>query len=368
MSDVTEAPTQAEIADSLVADEQQPVEQPEALQEVDEQQPIEQEQEQPQETEDWLPTDQDKTFPDDVLLRYAERYGINEQGLTNPQIRQLVVDKINTDIYVQQMQQQNQIEYEEPEPVQEPTPNQTQLTREQYYQNLDRAIAERTDPQNAMDFTKGFVENFLPMFGVPQQEVARYSAAIAPQQAQAFTGWASRHMLNLANTFFGDMLGPRFKEALFQAIPGFDEGAITRWSHGQAWEKVRNSSPQFGKLPHYGTPEFSQTMRAAAERMPEIAEMIDNLQGYDAKQVPKFYGILARIASGQNVDPATLQKAAQSVARSQRRAEIRRTNGNLGSGQSTRGSAGTGSSQFQSNTDIFDDETMGLWQREHGRL
>src|SRR5690348_14878143 len=149
MADVTEAPNQDAIAESLLGPEEQEqqVEQPEAEQpEVQEtqEQPQEQEQLEPEQeaAEDWLPSEQDKVFPDEVLSRYCERYGVDPVALTNPQLRQLLVDKINTDIYVQQLREQEQQQEPEPEAELEPTQAQPQISREQYFSNLERVIAE----------------------------------------------------------------------------------------------------------------------------------------------------------------------------------------------------------------------------------
>ena len=368
MSDITEAPNQDAIAESLMGDEtQQSAEAPEAEQQVDaevQEQPQEQEQqEQVEETaEDWLPTEQDKVFPDEILQRYATRYGLDEAWQANPQLKQLVIDKINSDIYLQQLQQQ---QTEEPEQqIEEPTTEaQPQLSREQYFQNLDRVVQERTDPEVA----KQFHSDFLRAFGVPDAEIAKAS----PQQAMAFTHTASKYMLNLMNTFMGDMLGARLQEQVSQLYPGFGD-MYDRSSHALAWDRVRNSDPGFANLPAYGTKEFSSTLREAASRIPGFDEM----QFTDANGRPlppqqnaeRKYAMLAKIASGQNVDPALLQRAAQAGARNARRADVRRAAGNLGSGKSSSAGATGNASRFQSNQDLFDDETMELYKREHGRL
>ena len=49
----------------------------------------------------WLPDEQQKVFLDDVIARYAKRYGYTaEQIGENPQLRQLLHDKINRDIFL----------------------------------------------------------------------------------------------------------------------------------------------------------------------------------------------------------------------------------------------------------------------------
>ena len=372
MSDVTTAPEQDVIADSLVSEEpqeQQAVEAPEAEQqqvetEVTEQVAEQQTQEQQDETiEDWLPSEQDKTFSDEALLRYAQRYQKDEQWLSDPLNRQILVDKLNSDIYIRQ-QQQEQEQVAEPEPEPEPTRTEPQMTREQYFQNLDRVVQERTDPEVA----KQFHADFLRAFGVPDAEIAK----AGPQQAMAFTHTASKYMLNLMNTFMGDMMGAQLSQQISQAFPGFGD-MYDRSSHALAWDRVRNSDPSFANLPAYGTKDFSKTLRDAASRIPGFDEM--QFTDANGKPLPsqqnaeRKYAMLAKIASGQSVNPQLLQQAAAAGARNARRAEVRRSAGNLGSGKSTTAAGGTkGSSKFQTNDDLFDDDTMERYQQEHGRL
>lgn len=366
MSDITMAPEQDAIAESLLPQDEQTVEQagteqPEAVeQEIQQAEP---EQEVEQETaEDWLPSDQDKVFPDEIYARYAERYGLSPEEAANPQLRQLLTDKINTDIFVRQ-QQQIAEQYQEPEPEPQPEPTQQQLTREQYFANIDRQLAERTDPQVAKDFHAGF----LRTFGVPEAEIAKTS----PQQAMQFTQLMSKYALNLFNTFFPDMLQSQLPQHISTAYPGFGE-MYERSSYAMAWDQVRNSNPQFANLPSYGSKEFSKTLREAAARIPGFDEMqFTDAQG---KALPpqqnamRKYSMLAQIASGQNVDPQLLQKAAAAGASNARRASVRRSAGNLGSGQSANATGRANSSKFQTNQDIFGDDTMEIYQREHGRL
>ena len=52
----------------------------------------------------WLPDDQQKVFPDDVIAKYAKRYGYTEEQIwENPGLRQLLHDKINSDIFLAKM-------------------------------------------------------------------------------------------------------------------------------------------------------------------------------------------------------------------------------------------------------------------------
>jgi hypothetical protein len=363
MSDVTEAPTQDAIAESLLGEPEQQqtaVEQPETEQtqevvETQEQQPLEQEQQSTEETaEDWLPSEQDKVFPDEVIARYAERMGVDANLAQEPTVRQLLVNKLNTDIYLQQLQQQEQQIEPEPEPQPETQP---QVSFEQHFQNLARVVQERTDPQVA----KQFHNEFLSIWQRPEAE-----------QPMALAQVTSKYMLNLVNTFLPDMLQAQLAQQLGQAFPGFGD-MYDRSSHAMAWDRVRNSDPSFANLPAYGTKQFSTTLREAAARIPGFDEM--QFTDQNGKPLPpqqnaeRKYAMLAKIASGQNVNPALLQQAAAAGARNARRADVRRSAGNLGSGQSTTAKGGSRpSSQFQTNEDLFDPETMERYQQEHGRL
>lgn len=368
MADITEAPAQAEIADSLLGPDEQTEQSPvdtgteqEVVQEQAE--PVEQQTEAEETAEDWLPGDQDKVFTDDVLLRYAERYQKDQQWLSDPLNRQLLIDKLNTDIYLRQQQEQ----FEEPEPEYEaeaePTREPQQLpTREQWFQQIENVVRETTDPEVA----KQFHGDFLRAFGVPEAEISK----MPPQQAMQFTQTASKYMLNLISTHLPRLLEAQIGPQLSQAFPGFGD-MYERSSHAMAWDKVRNSDAQFSGLPAYGTKEFSSTLREAASRIPGFDEM--QFTGRDGKALPAMenamrkYSMLAQIAAGRNVDPALLQRAAAAGAQNARRAAVRRSAGNLGSGQSTAGSS-SGSQRFQTNSDLFDDDTMELYRREHGKL
>lgn len=378
MTDIATAPEQDQIAESLLGEpeEQATTQDPGAEEVVEGSEELETEVDpeahelaEDETADDWLPTEQQKVFPDDVVRQYAEkRYPdilrLLDNDPTNGVLRQLLHDKLNTDIFLRaQQQQQDEFQQEEfeTEQQQEPTQQQTQpqITREQYFQNLDRVIAERTDPEVA----KAFHSDFLRAFGVPEAEIAK----VPPQQAMQFTSVASKYMLNLMNTFAGDLIQSQLSTQLGAAFPGFTE-MYERSAYAMAWDRVRNSNQQFSSLPAYGTKEFAQTLREAESRFPEL---VNAFEGPDGKipvaKAGQAYALLAKIASGQAVDPRLVQQAAQAGARNAQRAAHRRSAANLGSGRSTAATQ-RGSSKFQSNADLFDDDTMNLYQKEHGRL
>lgn len=362
--DVTDAPTQEAIAESLLGEpeqqEQTTVEQPEAEQQEalgTQEQPLEQQPEPAQEeVENWLPSDQDKIFPDEVYARYGQRYNLSPEQAQDPLVRQLLHDKINADIFIQQQQEAQQYE-PEPEQQLEPTQAQPQVSMEQHFQNLSRVVAERTDPQVA----KQFHNEFLSIWQRPEAE-----------QPMALAQVTSKYMLNLVNTFLPDMLQAQLSQQLSQAFPGFGD-MYERSSHAMAWDRVRNSDPSFANLPSYGTKEFSTKLRDAASRIPGFDEM--QFTDQNGRPLPpqqnaeRKYAMLAKIASGQNVNPKLLEQAAAAGARNARRADVRRSAGNLGSGQSKAAGGGQPKAgRFQTNSDLFDEDTMELYDSNHGRL
>ena len=365
MSDVTTAVEQDAIADSLLGDQpeagtaqQQPVtETQETQQEV--QPDVEQAQEQVEEqSEDWLPTDQEKVYPDEVLSRYAQRYGFDEGRLSDPLFKQLVIDKINADVYIRQIQEQAQQQFEpEPEPVQQQVQPQPTLTPDQHFAQLQQYAQQNTSPEAALWFHNSFMKSL----GVPDAEIAK----MPRDQAIQFGQMATAGIANVINTIMPTFLQAQLQPLIEQAFPQCGE-MYERSSNAMAWDQVRNSDPRYADLPAYGTKEFSKAMRQAAARIPGFDDLLPERPNFN--EAKRFYSMLAHFAKGGSVDTQLLQQAAATGATNARRAAVRRSAANLGSGQSKAAGGQRPASQFQTNQDIFDDDTMKMWNREHGRL
>lgn len=370
MSDVSMAVEQDAVANSLLGDqpeqtetvEQTPTgtEATEEVEQVESQGEVEQTD---QDAEDWLPSDQDKIFSDDVLLRYATRYQKDEQWLSDPLNRQLLIDKINSDIAIKQRQETQ--EFEVPEVEQEPTQQQPQApqTLEEHLQLLGQWAERNTDPRIAQNFA----DQFMQAFGVTDDKGQPVKAT--PQVAQALTRTMTTFGMNLIQTALPQMIAPM----LDSIMPGFS-GMYYQGARATSWDTIRNSSPQFSELPAYGTKEFVQLCAKLDKEYPALTEMGYTLERANGGQLhgpaaDKFYSTLAKLATKQAVDPNLLQQAAEAGARNARRGEVRRTAGNLGAGKSNGlQNRNASQSQFQTNQDLFDADTMALYKREHGRL
>lgn len=371
MSDVTDAVAQDTIAESLLGPQptqEESAEQPQAGAEaVDQSEQVQAQEtdEQPTEEspEDWLPSDQDKVFPDEVYAKYAQRYQFSPEQATDPLIRQLLHDKINSDIYLRQLQEQEQQqEFAVEEPQQEPTQQQAQQppTFEEHFNRLNGWVQQNTDPRVA----NMFASEFMKAFGV--------NDAVSPQTAQALTRTMSTFGLNLIQTALPQMLAPM----LDSVLPGLSSMYYTG-SRAQSWDSVRNSSPDYANLPAYGSREFMELCARVNSEFPALTEMGTQLEKANGgelhgKAAEKFYSTLAKVASNldkSRVDPQQLLEAARAGAASTRRGQVRKDAGNLGSGQSKglNNNRAVGS-KFQTNADIFDDDTMAIWNKEHGRI
>jgi hypothetical protein len=371
--DITEQATQEELADSLVGEPEEQQEQQvtdtgteEQLAEPEEQDTAE---EQAEEEADYLPNETEKVFPDEVLARYAQRYQKDEKWLADPLNKQLLIDKINSDIFLRAQQQQEQelpeFEEAEPEPEPEPTRQEPQITREQYVTQLQQAVSQKTDPEMAKMIFVGFNK----AFGLSDQEIAA-SMQANPNGAMEFTKILSVGALNLINTFAQEIFGSNLKGWVEQAYPGFDQKFV-RADAAESWDYLRNSV-QDAELPAYGTRDYASQARAigaeiagSAERFEKMVFVGSNGQPLSPQQnlAEKQRMIAERMLSGgqQQVTPAIVAQAVKTGQRIAQRSQTRRDAGNLGSGKSNAKIAATGDDDFFA-------DGIKEYERQHGSL
>lgn len=375
-ADITEAVEQDAIADSLIADmpEQTPAGDEPGEEAVDEP-TLEATDEEGLEEEDdtaWLPTEQERVFPDSTIERYAQgRYpkllemwkNPNTDEDTRQQVRQILHDKLNGDILLSRGTEEP--EEEDIAPVVQP---ETKLpTREEYFNTLRTAVKSRTDPQVAKDF----FTQFNKVFGLTDQQI-QATLKVNPNAATEFTEMFSLYGLNLINTFADQLIWQHLGPQLEQVFPGFQD-MHGRSSNVMAWDRVRNTSEAYQKLPAFGTKEFSTQARTAATKYFGSDDDFENAQFskvVNGQRVPltplenaqKKYGMLAKIMSGQVVDPKLIQTAVRTGANKQRRQQLTRANGRLGTGSNRAQAAPS-----QGEDDLFS-EGLKLYRQEHGAL
>lgn len=348
--DVTEAVTQDQIADSLISEpEGQPTETAPGTETVDEQQGEEQvveqtegEQEQVEDA-DYLPTEQEKVFPAEVIARYAQRYGFTQQMIdANPSLLNVLHDKINTDIYVRQLnerQQQEELEREQQQTQQveqRPTPQQQPVPFTQWQSNAREFIKQNglLNPEVA----KSFSQMFMGAFGLQEKDY--------PQgfNSEAFTEPFVLFGMNLINSLLplyfqapsqneGQNMFQYLTESNYQGLGDLASTSAYR----SAWNSVRSSFPDLAKL-GYGSDEFSDMMERAEQAMPGLQwqKFADqNGRPLSAKaNAERQYQIAARLVLGQKLSPELTREAVQTGQRLARQSQVRRQAGNLGAGNS----------------------------------
>lgn len=378
MADVADAVSQDQLAESLMS----PIEPEESTADNTGagQEPVEEGQQatdpepEQEETDDWLPSEQSKVFPDAELEKYAaKRYPeILEELRAHPEkayLRQILHDKLNTDIHLQN--QQSRQEFEEPEEteVTRTEPTQPQITFEQHLAEVQRIADQVTDPKMAV----AFASQFLQAFGVKE--------APSPEVAQQLTRTMTTFGLNLMNTILPQMLtapmgdNRNFIQSLIeQSYEGFGE-THEQTTYERAWQKAINSDPKFSSLPGFRDKGSDELRIKAAEKYAGSVEDFEAIQfkGKDGKTLSPYqnavkkYSVLARIMAGEKVAPAEALKFIEAGKKAAGRNQQTRSAGSVSSGKSNQ-QISSSSGNFQTNSDLFDAEGVDSYHRQHGRL
>jgi hypothetical protein len=292
-----------------------------------------------EETEsDWLPDEQQKVFPDEVLAKYAARYGRTlEQLQADPQLKQLIQDKINSDIFIQQQKQQQEVE----ELVGKPTPGEQEAeqaaataatTPEQRAQWLENLVTQSVDPKAVEQF--GY--NFLVAAGIdPKDPASKEVLAGAGKIGKALTLGAA----DLLTTLLPNVLPQFLPNVIEQQYPKFGE-MHGRTLYQLAWENVRASKPEFANLPEYGK-GLGPLLEKAQTSIPNFDQIASRITGTPYERAVTLYTLLAGHAAGEKVTPAAVKQALDAGKKQARDAERSRAAGKmLGAGQSTKQFAG----------------------------
>lgn len=290
-----------------------------------------------------LPDEQSKVFPEEVLQEFAaNRYPdlakmLADQSLpeqSRKQVRQILHDKLNGDIYIQKLQQDeepDEAEEETGEPADQPTVDPVKAQQEADLR-LGQFVDQITDPKVAMQFT----EDFTKAFEIKDPQ----------QRALAVTKTLTRGMLNVLRDAIPAYIGGKngylesnVKSYLESNYEGFGDTYKAN-SYQSAWEGIRSSDPKFQSLPAYNTPEWIQAAQEAAAILPgfENAVFTDPKTGNPLSPARNFQkkaeamaNILTR-ARGSAVKEAT--QAVETGKRMAQESAQRKNLGKLGAGQS----------------------------------
>lgn len=310
--------------------------------------------------DDWLPTEQEKEFPLEVLQRYAPRYGYTaEEIAADPRLQVVLKDKLNSDIYVQQLREETEnpnFEETTPEGTEETVadPNTTAQpadAQKEYYQRVD-ALVSKFDPKA----TEELGRNLLSAFGV-NTDVKKLEAMLADPKVDAATKAEVQGAIALVRNAgqVGTTLArgaidlvltslPEILPAVMESIAPGLLGAYQGWSEVNvartAWTEVADArgpqgQPLYSNLPQYGTKEFGAlTVRAERElglKQGALGEMAQ--RGF----VREAYTMVAQVASGQRVSSRDVSRAVNAGRQQERTQQQRRATGRaLGAGSQSR--------------------------------
>lgn len=308
--------------------------------------------------DDWLPTEQEKEFPLEVLQKYAPRYRYTAQEIAaDPRLQEVLKDKLNTDIYVEQLRQET-----ENQGLEETTTEGTEETvtdpaaaaadpHAEYYKRVD-ALAQKVDQK----VTEELGRNLLAAFGI-NTDVKKLEAMLADPKlaAEARTEVQSaialvrnagqvgttlaKGAIDLILTSLPEVL-PQVMEAVAPGLLGAYQGWAEVNTARTAWTEVSQAAngqgqPLYQNLPAYGSKEFA-TLTVRAEKQlgltkGALGEMAS--RGF----IREAYTMVAQVASGQRVSPQAVSRAVSVGRQQERNQQQRRATGRaLGAGQQSR--------------------------------
>jgi hypothetical protein len=286
---------------------------------------------------EWLPSEQLKVFPAEVIAKYAKRFGYSPEDIAaDERLANALSKMINSDIHIAEQKRlaeeaEHAEQEEEPEQELEPTqhtdPVQAQAHREaQINQFVDRV----TDPKVAVKFT----EDFTKAFEIKDPEargvavtkaLTRGITNLFPDLISAFIGGKGGYLENAIANYMG------------QNFEGLGESHAVNARTGVV-DSLRLSNPAFSAMPKFGTPEFE----AAAAKAAKILPGFENVKFYDARgnELPRIEQFknkaeaMFRILTQQPGAVANAAKAIETGRKVERESVQRKSLGKLGAGQS----------------------------------
>ena len=326
--------------------------------------------------DDWLPSEQEKEFPLATLLEFAnKRYG--KLGLTaelveqNPGIQEMLKQNLNAEILARSGAHAEADEEAEgfvlPDDEEEASEETTETAtatdsdpRKAHYQAVD-AIVGAIDQKEIEEFGRevlGAMQVNVDPKLIEQQRKILVSEKATPQQRQAAqdyinlvsgAGNLGKVMARRQADFLLSVMPRLLPQMIEQAFPGSTrrhqvQMAAEYWSELKG-TKGKDGKPMFSNLPAFGTDQYRALLQKVERQLGfaagGLAEMQFSKNGRPLTAEQRDRALLrmvAKVASGQRLDPALVNQAAEAGKTAQKKADQRRKNaGALGSGQTAGG-------------------------------
>jgi hypothetical protein len=324
--------------------------------------------------DDWLPTEQEKQFPLETLVKYAEKRGYKwtaDQIAKDGDLQKLLKDKLNSDIFIQKSQNEQQDdsgaeldenqfdETAEPEVAAEPVATTQTDPKKAYYESIESIVSTQLDPASINELGKGLLDAFgvntdtqklQQMLANPKlspEERAETQGALALAQNAGKIGQViARGGVDLVKTVLPRLL----PELIEQIYPGTQK-RYEMGVYADAWQKVtsavgKDGKPIYSNLPAYGSKEFRE-MAFKAERQLGLPQgglrhlVIKDSNGTPVpleQQAQAKYRMIAKVSQGQKISPQTVAAAVQTGKRQATEIAQKRAAGRaMGAGQTSKG-------------------------------
>lgn len=322
--------------------------------------------------DDWLPAEQEKQYPLETLTEYAKRRGYKwtpDQIAKDGDIQKLLKSKLDSDIYIKNLEQQGEPETElddnqldetaEETPVAEAVTTQNADPKKSYYEKVDSIVTTKLDPAAMSELGKGLLgamgvdtdtdklQKLLNNPKLPPEQRAEIQGALQLAQSAGKIGTSiARGGVDLVMTVLPQLL-PELIEQIYPGTQARYEAGV----YAQAWQQVtsavgKDGRPIYSNLPAYGSKEF-RDMAYKAERQLSLPQGgLQNLVIKDAKgnplsleqQAQAKYRMIAKVSQGQKISPQTVAAAVQTGKRQATEIAQKRAAGRaMGSGQNSKG-------------------------------
>ena len=269
------------------------------------------------------PSPLEQFAPKDVK-DFADKFGLSEEDLANPKIAAMLASRMSD-----QQETANRIEPPIPQVQDE----------QRFVEHLQGLAALAQDPQiNDPRMVQAFEQTLAQCFDAQSPE--------AMQSVKGLSSALTQGGISLISTIVPQIIANYLPSYLEQHLPGLAESHRNS-TVNQAWKDVRASNPSFRGLPDLGTPEFEELRGKVLDDNPWMG----TIQFRDGNNQPlrpdhpqairQHAALFARLAKGEQFDPAEVQKAIDKgrleAQRSARRVSASRS---MGAGKSKGGEFG----------------------------
>jgi hypothetical protein len=321
--------------------------------------------------DDWLPEEQEKQYPLETLTEYAKRRGYKwtpDQIAKDGDIQKLLKSKLDSDIYIKNLEQQggsetelddNQFEEaEEVEPVAEAVTTQNADPKKAYYEKVDSIVTTKLDPAAMSELGKGLLgamgvdtdtdklQKLLNNPKLPPEQRAEIQGALQLAQSAGKIGTSiARGGVDLVMTVLPQLL----PELIEQIYPG-TQARYETGVYAQAWQAVtsavgKDQKPIYPNMPAFGSKDFQTLARKAERQLGLPQDGLFHLVLKDQKgnplpleqQAQAKYRMIAKVSQGQRITPQAVAAAVQTGKRQATEVAQKRAAGRaLGAGQTSR--------------------------------